>query len=466
MVLIGFYLMYLGFLTPPNPLSFFLGLIVSVFGLILVIMYGSRMGGSRPKSRKPQRPIAIPKEYPKPKISPKEKEPPEIVEKEDTTRGRRRPLPKPVKPQPKVDIEPTTKTEPKKGDKVEVSTKPVPKTEHKPEDKVEDSGKPAKELELKPIEKLIKPQPSESKPEPKFGPVIKAREPEKSKEVKDYAVDKKPIAELKDKETSIKPKPELKLQDKSEVSKPISEEKSVSKPKPEIMVQKEPEKETKKEDEKTDLELQKEDKAPIKPVFKRPSDDGQTGDQYVKDRLEKLKKEYFQDTEHIENIIDERLDSFKGTLSSLKTESTEPSIIWSFEAQDVQGAMKDTVSSAESKILLMYPWVRNIDVSILKKFMEIDSKMIIQEASLDDDASVELIRLLMQNQVQIRTMPHVHTVALVSDDSNGLIISTDPIYESYEVGVIYKDKKSILEIEKMFEEAWNISKEIDMEYKE
>ena len=92
--------------------------------------------------------------------------------------------------------------------------------------------------------------------------------------------------------------------------------------------------------------------------------------------------------------------------------------------------------------------------------------MIIQEASLDDDASVELIRLLQEKNVHIRTMPHVHTVAVVADDSNGLIISTDPIYESYEVGVIYKDKKSILEIERMFEDAWSISQDVDLGLRE
>jgi len=124
--------------------------------------------------------------------------------------------------------------------------------------------------------------------------------------------------------------------------------------------------------------------------------------------------------------------------------------------------MQETILKADEKILMMYPWVRNIDVSVLKKFMETESKMILQEASLDDDASVELIKLLMENNVKIRTMPHVHTVAIVSDEDNGLIISTDPIYESFEVGVIYKDQKSIEEIERMFEEAWGLSQEIDL----
>ena len=107
----------------------------------------------------------------------------------------------------------------------------------------------------------------------------------------------------------------------------------------------------------------------------------------------------------------------------------------------------------------MYPWIRNIEVGTLKKFMETDSCMIIQEASLDDDASVELLKLLMDKDVKIRTMPHVHTIAIVSDDNNGLIISTDPIYESYEVGVVYKDQKSIDEIERLFKDAWSISQD-------
>lgn len=185
-------------------------------------------------------------------------------------------------------------------------------------------------------------------------------------------------------------------------------------------------------------------------------------DEYVKKRLDRLKDNYIQNAKDIESIIDERLDSFKGTLGKLKSQSQEPGIIWSFDAGDVQEAMEKTISKADHRIVMMYPWVRNIDVSVLKKFMDTESRMIIQEASLDDDASVEILRLLIKHNVKIKTMPHVHTVALVADDDNGLIISTDPIYESYEVGVIYKDQKSIEEIKNLFEDAWKLSKDIDL----
>ncbi len=196
----------------------------------------------------------------------------------------------------------------------------------------------------------------------------------------------------------------------------------------------------------------------MKPV--KPTSDNE--DEFVKNRLNRLKESYIQNTKDIENLIEERLDSFKGTLDQIKSESKDPSIIWSFDAGEVQETMKDTVLKANNRILMMYPWIRNVDVGVLKRFMETESKMIIQEASLDDDASVELIKLLMENNVEIRTMPHVHTVAIVSDEENGLIISTDPIYESFEVGVIYKDQKSIEEIERMFEEAWGLSQSIEL----
>jgi sugar-specific transcriptional regulator TrmB len=178
-----------------------------------------------------------------------------------------------------------------------------------------------------------------------------------------------------------------------------------------------------------------------------------------------MKESYIQNAKDIESIIDERLDSFKGTLGKLKSESKEPGIIWSFDAGDVQEAMTDTISKANTRILMMYPWIRNIDVGILKKFMDTDSCIIVQEASLDDDASVELLKLLLDKNVKIRTMPHVHTIAVVSDETSGLIISTDPIYESYEVGVVYKDLKSIEEIERLFHDAWEISQEVDLEIK-
>ncbi len=423
LVIGGFYLMYLGFNIPPNPIAFFLGLIASVFGLILMIIFGSRVNlskGPMPTPRKVKTPKAAATAQIKPKKMPvKDKIPSKTA---PITESRV------IKPKPRVKEEPkfgpsSTSTPPIKKEK----TAPVGKA-ITPKKKTETPPTPFKSQKMD--EKTASTNKATTLP-PDLATKPKAQ-PKKIAPVKKATSNTEPVIKKEDKAEAPQVKP-FKI-------KPKTDEKVVPAPK---------------------SVLETADKERLKELQTRTGRD----DQFVKNRLDKLKENYIQNAKDIESIIDERLDSFKGTIDKLKTDSTEPSIIWSFEAHDVQEAMKDTIVTAESKLLMMYPWVRNIDVSILKKFMDTQSRMIIQEASLDDDASVELIKLLQDKDVKIRTMPHVHTVAIVADEVNGLIISTDPIYESYEVGVIYKDKKSIMEIERMFEDAWSISQDVDLELK-
>ncbi|MDX9693994.1 MAG: hypothetical protein RBT32_07690 [Methanothermobacter sp.] len=203
----------------------------------------------------------------------------------------------------------------------------------------------------------------------------------------------------------------------------------------------------------------KEEKEPIKESSKVAKPGKEKDASFVKERLHSLKRKYMKDVEGVDEVIEERLTPLRGVFDKIKSE-TGSSIIWSFDASDVQDTMQDILTGANKSIIIMYPWIRNLDVSILKKFIDTKTRLIIQEASLDDDASVELIKLLMDNNVDVRTMPHIHTVTAVADNKKGLIISTDPIYDSFEVGVIYNDKKSIKEIEKLFEKAWSLSKKV------
>lgn len=406
----GFYGMSFGFSTPPNFGLFFIGLCSSVFGIILMVFFSSKIDFSRSESVSKNK---VPKKAPKPVGTKKGAlenigktiKPPKAAKPSKPSQKIQPVKSKPAKAEEKAPSKPVEKpkeiSKPSKPEKLEqpkqitpVTSRPVPKkVNNKPSS---NSSTAAKEPEVS------KP-PEITKEEPKIAPISK---PTESK-------DKEPAKPVLLKESGAKAK-----------DKPVPKHIDVSKLKS-----------AKEKDEQ----------------------------EFVKNRLDRLKENYIKNAKDIESIIDERLDSFKGTLDTLKSESQEPSIIWSFDAGDVQDALKDTISKANEKILMMYPWIRNIDVSILKKFMDTESRMIIQEASLDDDTSVELIKLLMDKNVKIRTMPHVHTVAVVSDNSNGLIISTDPIYESFEVGVMYKDQKSIEEIERLFEDAWEISKDVDME---
>jgi hypothetical protein len=400
LLIVGFYSMYLGFLTPPNLLFFFMGLCLSVLGLVFVVLAGSKLGTSGTEDLMPQTTVNK-------KLTGK---------KTKKSSGN------------KVKIISKDEQKQKKLEKIEQAIKP----------KVGEKSGDAVGSEKTPITTLGEAEKMEEKSE--------AKEKEKS-EAKEKKIQKGliPIKPQKkgpgSEDADLPPDPALKTPQNVEKDLKIDET-SPEKEKPKKPVSK-----------TVAMEKLKAAKSPEKE------------DEYVKKRLDRLKENYMKNAKDIESVIDERLDSFKGTLGKLKSQSQEPGIIWSFDARDVQEAMEKTISKAKYTMVMMYPWVRNIDVNVLKKFMDIQSRMIIQEASLDDDASVELLRLLIKHDVKIRTMPHVHTVAVVADDDNGLIISTDPIYESYEVGVIYKDRKSIEEIKNLFEDAWNLSKDIDLEIK-
>jgi len=367
LLVLGFYLMSFGFSSPPNGLLFFLGLCITVLGLILVVFFVSGI-----------------------EIS-----------------GRSSPIPENVS---------------RKESKIKPRPQPVKVEKKNPMQK-------KKEATLDNIKKTIK-----------------SEEPIKTKEPKPRIIKPKKVYNPEEGQKSSR----------NGVKTEFKEEKPKIDKSPKVM----------KADESSSSQKKARIEIPKKPDIDRLGTiDSKKDDDYVKKRLDRLKESYIENAKDIESIIDERLDSFKGTLGKLKSDSKEPGIIWSFDAGDVQEAVMETISKTNNRLLMMYPWIRNIEVGSLKKFMETESCLIIQEASLDDDASVELLRLLMDKNVKIRTMPHVHTIAIVSDDTKGLIISTDPIYESYEVGVIYKDQKSIEEIEKLFKDAWSISQDIDLELK-
>jgi hypothetical protein len=419
--------MFFGFQTPPNILSFLAGLISFVLGLMAVILFA---GNIDPSSLKRTAPVTaetseiranIPKERFKPTKQDKKIQAPK----------------KPVKP-----TKDSSKITPKKIASI-ASEVSKPKVSQYPEEasdkKIQDdhtikpARKPRKFLKL----------PKKGK---KDSDKLKEQPKDTGKETSSDSISETPSTAPKGHPMKRPPKASINqdinsnnVKSKDNMIKPV--ESNLTK--------------TIKPVKQSKMKSSK----PSKPFVTADKDDKH----YVKDRLNKLKQEYIENVDDVEDLIEERLDSFRGAINQIRSESKEPSIIWSFDASDVQEAMKDTILQADTKVIMMYPWIRNIDVGILKKFMDTKSRMIIQEAGLDDDASVELIKVLLDNNVQIRTMPHIHTVAVVSDDKHGLIISTDPIYESFEVGVIYKDEKSILEIEKLFEEAWSLSKDIVLE---
>ena len=524
----GFYSMSFGFSTPPDFLFFTLGICSSVLGLILVVIFGSRIdfskkGTQAPKTKEIPR-EALKKEIKSEKIGKPIRPTPKIVKGKSSADKKaadvhrtesKIPEIRPVKSEgrsktgKKPEISPTRKNSgtAETRDAVKPASKPkrqaptinpvkpqkAKKESKDPENRSENPETMVKKPELKPKAPIVNPKPAKlankhdksAKPEKPVGnpepenPVRSVDNPETAKPVKPLikpvkksssrAKQIKPIKKSKTEGSTIKPVKGSRVKPvNNSAVKPVSSSKvepvnnSTVEPVNNSTVEPVNEKETKRPPMQSVLTKPKPKKHMGLDRFRHHED---KDEEFVKNRLERM-KDYTENSKEIENIIDERLDSFKGTLDKLKFESQEPSIIWSFDSGKVKDTLTETISKAENRVLMMYPWIRNIDVSVLKKFIDTESRMIIQEASLDDETSVELIKVLMDNNVRIRTMPSVHTVAVVADNKNGLIISTDPIYESFEVGVVYKDPKSIEEIEKLFEDAWNISKDVNLEIKQ
>lgn len=418
MIFAGLYFMSLGFATPPDIFMFMLGLLLFVPGLIITLLFAGKIDlesitkASKARTSRDKKSKATVRPARRMKRLPEEVKPKQTFKTEKSFRQIKKPLPETKDESAGVSSGGVRSVSGVEGESADASAEKEPGREVTSRVKVPEPATPepsSRKMEITPS----RVSPRKKEPEVPLKEAVKETAPRRPSQTRKKLFKLPKLGRKKTPESKEKPKPA-----KSKVA-PQRTAKTLKTP---------------------------------------PADNS-----YVTERLKKLKQEYIENVDDVEDLLEDRLDSFKGAINRIRAETSEPSIIWSFDASDVQDAMKETINSAEEKVMLMYPWIKNIDVSVLKKFMDTDSRLIIQEASLDDEASVELIKVLLDNNVRIRTMPHIHTVAAVSDDKNGLIISTDPIYESFEVGVIYKDKKSISEIKKLFEEAWNLSDEINLE---
>ena len=87
------------------------------------------------------------------------------------------------------------------------------------------------------------------------------------------------------------------------------------------------------------------------------------------------------------------------------------------------------------------------------------SRVIIDEFDISDMSYMFLISSLLKQGVHIRTVPKVHTVNLITDDSHAMIISDSQ--NGIEYGAIYDDRSSISSIRADFEKTWDIASNLD-----
>ncbi len=124
-------------------------------------------------------------------------------------------------------------------------------------------------------------------------------------------------------------------------------------------------------------------------------------------------------------------------------------------------AFEHLAVGVNKEIMLEIPSLNNLSDRFLSHVPTIYSRVIIDEFDLSDISYTVLIASLLKQGVHIKTVPKVHTVNLITDDSHAMIISDGYTTGSSEYGAVYDDRASISNIRSDFERTWNIASSLD-----
>ena len=124
-----------------------------------------------------------------------------------------------------------------------------------------------------------------------------------------------------------------------------------------------------------------------------------------------------------------------------------------------QEAFDELAVNVNKEIMLEIPSLNDLSDRFLSHVPTIYSRVIIDEFDISDVSYMFLISSLLKQGVHIKTVPKVHTVNLITDDSHAIIISEGQ--NDFEYGAIYDDRTSISNIRSNFEKTWNIASNLD-----
>ena len=124
-------------------------------------------------------------------------------------------------------------------------------------------------------------------------------------------------------------------------------------------------------------------------------------------------------------------------------------------------AFEQLAVDVNKEIMLEIPSLNKLSDRFLSHVPTIYSRVIIDEFDLSDISYTVLIASLLKQGVHIKTVPKVHSVNLITDDSHAMIISDGYTTGSTEYGAIYEDRTSISNIRADFEKTWNIASNLD-----
>ena len=122
-------------------------------------------------------------------------------------------------------------------------------------------------------------------------------------------------------------------------------------------------------------------------------------------------------------------------------------------------AFDNLAVNVNKEIMLEIPSLNDLSDRFLSHVPTIYSRVIINEFDVSDMSYMFLISSLLKQGVHIKTVPKVHSINLITDDSHAMIISEGK--NDMEYGAIYNDRTSISNIRADFEKTWNIASNLD-----
>lgn len=142
-------------------------------------------------------------------------------------------------------------------------------------------------------------------------------------------------------------------------------------------------------------------------------------------------------------------------------ESLKGNVLLGNELITSNDAFEQLAVNVNKEIMLEIPSLNNLSDRFLSHVPTIYSRVIIDEFDLSDISYTVLIASLLKQGVHIKTVPKVHAINLITDDSHAMIISDGYTVENSEYGAIYDDRKSISNIRADFEKTWDIASNLD-----
>ena len=124
-----------------------------------------------------------------------------------------------------------------------------------------------------------------------------------------------------------------------------------------------------------------------------------------------------------------------------------------------QEAFDQLAVHVNKEIMLEIPSLNDLSDRFLSHVPTIYSRVIIDEFDVSDISYMFLISSLLKQGVHIKTVPKVHSINLITDDSHAMIISEGQ--NEMEYGAIYDDRMSISSIRADFEKTWDIASNLD-----